>query len=313
MVSVINTIDTGHEDMIHDAAVDYYGLRLATCSSDNSVKIYDVKDGAHTLLEDLKGHFGPVWQVAWSHPKFGNLLASCSYDRKVIIWKESQGKWSKYYEYANHDSSVNSVQFAPPEFGLTLACGSSDGSISILTYQSETNSWDPKKIPNAHSIGCNAVSWAPAISPEPAFDNNSAQSSIKKLVSGGCDNLVKIWKEDGDRWVEESKLEVHSDWVRDVAWAPSIGLSRHTIASCSQDRRVVIWTSDNSTTWSSTVLHTFDDVVWNVSWSLNGNILAVSGGDNKITLWKQNCEGLWQCISDVVKGQSSISSDQRAL
>lgn len=87
MVSILSTIDTGHEDMIHDAEVDYYGLRLATCSSDNSVKIYDIKDGAHTLLDDLRGHFGPVWQVAWSHPKFGNLLASCSYDRKVIIWK----------------------------------------------------------------------------------------------------------------------------------------------------------------------------------------------------------------------------------
>lgn len=214
MVSVINTVDTGHEDMIHDAEIDYYGLRLATCSSDNSVRIYDIKEGAHTLLEDLKGHFGPVWQVAWSHPKYGNLLASCSYDRKVIIWREIQGKWNKYYEYANHDSSVNSVQFAPAEFGLILACGSSDGSISILTYQNETGAWEAKKIPNAHAIGCNAVSWAPAITAEPAFDNNQNQPICKKLVSGGCDNLVKIWREEGDKWVEESKLEVHSDWVR---------------------------------------------------------------------------------------------------
>ena len=28
-------------------------------------------------------HEGPVWQVSWAHPMFGNLLASCSYDRKV--------------------------------------------------------------------------------------------------------------------------------------------------------------------------------------------------------------------------------------
>lgn len=81
MVSVLNTVDTGHEDMIHDAEMDYYGLRLATCSSDNSVKIFDLKNGTQSLVAVLKGHIGPVWQVAWAHPKFGNLLASCSYDR----------------------------------------------------------------------------------------------------------------------------------------------------------------------------------------------------------------------------------------
>lgn len=45
-----------------------------------------------------------------------------------------------------------------------------------------------------------------------------------------------------------------------------------------------------------------------MSWSLNGNILAVSGGDNKVTLWDQNCEGVWQSISDVQKGQGQVNN-----
>lgn len=315
MVSVLNTVDTNHDDMIHDAAMDYYGLRLATCSSDHSVKVFDIRNGSQVLTADLKGHYGPVWQVAWSHPKYGNLLASCSYDRKVIIWKET-GEWTKIYEYTSHDSSVNSVAWAPHDYGLILACGSSDGSLSILTSNSDTGTWEAKKIPNAHTIGCNAVSWCPATAPNPFFDNASTKLSLtpKRLASGGCDNMVKIWKEEGDRWVEETKLEMHSDWVRDVSWAPSIGLPRSVIASCSQDRRVVIWTSEDNINWNSTVLHTFEDVVWNVSWSLNGSILAVSGGDNKVSLWKENFEGQWVCISEVVKGQGQIpGSEQRAL
>ena len=32
------------------------------------------------------------------------------------------------------------------------------------------------------------------------------------------------------------------------------------------------------------VLKKFGDVVWHVSWSVTGNILAVSGGDNKVKL-----------------------------
>ena len=69
MVTVQSTVDTGHEDMIHDAQMDFYGTRLATCSSDRSVKIFDVRDGSQTLAADLRGHEGPVWQVAWAHPR----------------------------------------------------------------------------------------------------------------------------------------------------------------------------------------------------------------------------------------------------
>lgn len=60
-------------------------------------------------------------------------------------------------------------------------------------------------------------------------------------------------------------------------------------------------------------MNTFDDVVWNVSWSLNGNILAVSGGDNKITLWKQTLAGNWQCVSDVFKGQEQNSAEDKVM
>ena len=43
-----------------------------------------------------------------------------------------------------------------------------------------------------------------------------------------------FYREDNGQWVEEQKLDSHSDWVRDVAWAPSIGLPKSVIASCSQ-------------------------------------------------------------------------------
>lgn len=304
MVSVISSVDTSHEDMIHDAQMDYYGTRLATCSSDRSIKIFDVKNGMQTLTADLRGHEGPVWQVAWAHPRFGNILASSSYDRRVIIWKEVGGQWNQIYEYGNHDSSVNSVCWAPHDFGLMLACGSSDGAVSVIT-QIANESWEAKKINNAHTIGCNAVSWAPSVTPGSALEGTSGQRQglSKRFVTGGCDNLVKIWKEEEEHWVEEAKLEAHSDWVRDVAWAPSIGLPRSVIASCSQDCRVVIWTNEGGTgaTWTPKTLHTFQDVVWHVSWSVMGNILAVSGGDNKVSLWKETLDGQWTCISDVNK------------
>lgn len=48
----------------------------------------------------------------------------------------------------------------------------------------------------------------------------------------------------------------------------------------------------------------FPDTVWRVSWSLSGNILAVSCGDGKVTLWKESVggkddEGKWECVSEM--------------
>jgi len=321
MVSIISQVETGHEDMVHDAQMDYYGTKLATCSSDKSVRIYTVSGENHSLIATLDGHDGPVWQIAWAHPSFGTMLASCSYDRKVFVWRESSGgqQWEKVYEYSGHDSSVNSISWAPKEFGLMLVAGSSDGSVSVITGSGD-NQWESKKIANAHSIGCNAVSWCPAIAPaaisSQIFNDGQAPAvkhgmPAKRFVTGGCDNLVKIWKynDDEDKWVEEKKLEAHSDWVRDVAWAPSVGLPVSYIASCSQDRRVIIWSSatenGQQSAWKPRVLNTFDDVIWHVSWSVMGNILAVSGGDNKVSLWKESLNGEWTCISDLQQNKSS--------
>jgi protein transport protein SEC13 len=302
--------------MVHDAQMDYYGTKLATCSSDKSVRIYSItSSGNNTLVATLTGHDGPVWQIAWAHPSFGNLLASCSYDRKVFIWKEtSNSTWEKVYEYSGHDSSVNSISWAPKEFGLMLACASSDCAVSVLSGAGDKTTWESKKIPNAHQVGCNAVSWCPAIVPSsttavlPTDGSYRPPALIKRFVTGGCDNLVKIWKyvADDDKWVEEQKLEAHSDWVRDVAWAPSVGLPKSYIASCSQDRRVMIWSqSETDGKWTPRIINTFEDVIWHVSWSVMGNVLAISGGDNKVSLWKESLNSEWTCISDLHQNKSS--------
>jgi protein transport protein SEC13 len=43
-------------DVQHDAVLDYYGRRLATCSSDKTIKIFEVEGESHRLVETLKGY-----------------------------------------------------------------------------------------------------------------------------------------------------------------------------------------------------------------------------------------------------------------
>jgi len=314
----------------HDAQMDYYAKRLATCSSDSSIKIFEVTADAQRHLSDLLGHEGPVWQVAWAHPKFGSVLASCGYDRKVVVWREQEGaknQWSKVYVFGGHELSVNSIAFAPHEYGFVLACGSSDGQISLLTGNSD-GSWSAETF-LAHKLGVNAVSWAP-FSSAGSLLSNAAQnatgvdSSSPRLVSGGCDSKVKVWiirptpsssssssasstsssnpqSQNASVATMEHTLEDHVDWVRDVQWAPNIGLPTNTIASASQDGKVIIWTQEvtdaGKSSWQKHTLEPFNETVWRVSWSLTGNILAVTSGDSKVTLWKEALDHQWKCIS----------------
>lgn len=39
----------------HDAVLDYYGRRLATCSSDRTIKIFEIEGETQRLTETLKG------------------------------------------------------------------------------------------------------------------------------------------------------------------------------------------------------------------------------------------------------------------
>jgi len=120
----------------HDAQLDYYGKRLATCSSDKTVRIFNVVKGeAKGEPVILKGyvklqsrarvgtctdgdrHTAPVWQLSWAHPSFGSILASASYDGRVFIWKEVgpgqssgsggelQDGWERIKEHTLHTAS----------------------------------------------------------------------------------------------------------------------------------------------------------------------------------------------------------------
>jgi protein transport protein SEC13 len=47
-------------DVQHDAVLDYYGRRLATCSSDKTIKIFEVEGESHRLVETLRGYASMV-------------------------------------------------------------------------------------------------------------------------------------------------------------------------------------------------------------------------------------------------------------
>lgn len=197
--------------------------------------------------------------------------------------------WTNIATHAAHSESVNSVQWAPPDAGAVLVCGSSDGNVSIVEFNDDGNT-SAVTVP-AHSGAVYAAVWA------------INDGSSRRFATAGSDSLVKIWHLDSvtNSYTEEVVLEGHSDWIRDLAWAPSV-LPKSYLASASEDRTVIVWTQERSDEpWKKTLLSPdpFADTVWKVSWSLSGNVLAVSCGNNKITLWKENLKGGWELCGGI--------------
>lgn len=238
MAALVTTVDSSHEDMIHDCQFDYYSKKLATCSSDRTIKVFEVNGDIYHCSATLNVHEAPVWQVGWAHPKFGVLLASCSYDGSVVIQKEvSQGNWARVFENRFPEVSVNSIAWAPHEFGLMLAAACSDGKVVIIEYKGGVwyvpwfcgvvcrselclmwlvrcvRVYRSQRSTPIHNdaLGCNAVSWAPY---HPVHSHGENNTLVYRLVTGACDNSVRVWRwlesEDSVPVQEATKAEPHT-------------------------------------------------------------------------------------------------------
>ncbi|RLN63895.1 hypothetical protein BBJ29_004786 [Phytophthora kernoviae] len=310
--------------MIYDIQLDYYGKRLATCSSDRTFRVYDVskaivssgdgddpasknqQDAQEAPQEQLHvlqhvvpltdGSAAPIHRVAWAHPKFGAVLALAAQDGKVYIYREElvqQGaagagnvtEWRLKHVHEFHALAVLSVAWAPYEYGLCLACASADGQVSFLTRMREGWVISSSFRNSEEGMGCTSFITAP----QEGGNAGATGSSYWEMVN--------------------TPLYGHNDWVRDVAWAPNVGIPANLIASGSDDHTVRVWSQDEADgEWESHVVHTFRAPVYRISWSLTGSVLSVAAGDDEVTFWKQFNNHEWAQISSVTDQGAAINS-----
>ena len=53
---VTKSLNADHEDLVHDVAYDFYGKRMATCSSDQKVKVWDQGCDNHVDMQSLSNY-----------------------------------------------------------------------------------------------------------------------------------------------------------------------------------------------------------------------------------------------------------------
>ncbi len=227
------------------------GRRLASASSDGTIRVWDVASGQ--ILATLKGHSGSVTSVAFSPA--GRYLASGSLDRTIRVWDVASGQILATLK--GHSTVVWSVAFSPD--GRRLASASLDRTVRIWDVASGENVATLK----GHSDGVTSVAFSP---------------DGRRLASASADRMVRVW--DAASGESVATLKGHSDGVTSVAFSPD----GRRLASASLDRTVRIW--DVASGESVTTLKGHSDGVTSVAFSPDGRRLASASSDRTIQIWE---------------------------
>ncbi|KAK6877477.1 Nucleoporin SEH1 [Candida tropicalis] len=252
---------TGHEELIHDIKYDFYGKHIATVSSDQHIKVFDLDSATSSwiLNDSWKAHDSSIGKVSWAHPEFSSskILASCSYDRTVKIWQEqpdempgSGRRWTRLATLAQESyGPIYDVCFAPNHLGFKLGCVGSDGIFRI--YESvEPNDLTSWVLTTEIAI---LTSSLPAKSLQSSFGIEWCPSKFTKtekfivvaldqgFVYGSVPKETTEDETSGEKYMKICNLPEHNGLIRSVSWAPSMGRNYHLIATGCKDGFVRIF------------------------------------------------------------------------
>lgn len=218
----------GHENEVKSVSWSYDGKFLSTCSRDKTVWIWEVMD-QHDFecAAVITNHTQDVKRTIWS-PK-ESVCASCSYDNSIRIYKEQDDDWVEVDKLDGHESTVWSIDFN--KSGNRLVSVSDDQTIKIWQKdQTGTKFKNITTLSGHHSRVIYDVSWSKLNDHIASCGGDDSICIFSTSVDSGDSNNFDV--------VTRVSPAYDSD-VNCVEWNPSVS---NTLASCSDDGTIKIWT-----------------------------------------------------------------------
>ena len=303
---------TGHRLGVNSVTWAPDGKRLASGSSDRTVRVWDAPSG--TTLTTLTGFAGGVNVVAWSPD--GQYLATGSAQRNNGLQVWSTTTWQPVFGVdpsanAPNNADLNSLAWSPDSTQLAVGLqGTTTKGVPVESWVKvyAAGNWQ-NTATLTYTDGIASVAWSP---------QGKTLAFASSYFRSGMLGRVVLWDPTGDpvsdtptaKFTEQNGLLTSLAWAPDgrqiagnaltlatpagysvTVWDVARQQRSADLAGAAQYVQSVAWSADGTVTvWNAgsgrqVATYQAGDAVNSVAWSPSSSLLAAACADGNIYLW----------------------------
>ena len=171
----VTNVKNGHSDTVYGVSFNPDSTKLATCSADKFIKVFEIPNGK--FVKSFEGHTHHVLDVGWRGD--GKFLASAGADNTVKVWDYEKGEQVR--TIPAHGKQVTRLLFIgkTPQF---VTC-SGDAQVRF---------WNADNGGNVRNFGGNAdFVYAVGVSPDGSILAAGGEEGVVRIYNGNNAQLVR--------------------------------------------------------------------------------------------------------------------------